>query len=54
VRWGVFEDQETDDWLKGIEDDVSGSGIKAKRMVEWNAEWEEFCKWVVTEFGSWD
>lgn len=52
VRWAVFEDQETDDWLKGIEDGASGSGLRAKRILEWNAEWEDFCKWIVAEFGS--
>ena len=53
VRWAVFEDQETEEWLKGIEDGGEGLDIKSKRIREWNYEWEMFCAWVVEEYGSW-
>jgi len=50
----VFEDQSEEDWLGSIEAAASGNGVKAKRIHQWNEEWEEFCEWVVTEFGSFD
>jgi adenosine deaminase CECR1 len=52
VRWAVFEDEETDVWLKNIDDGAEGIGIKAKWIKAWNAEWEDFCQWIVAEFGS--
>lgn len=39
-------------WLKNIDDGAEGAGIKAKWIKTWNAEWEEFCQWIVLEFGS--
>jgi hypothetical protein len=52
VRWSAFEDQSEEDWLKSIELDAAGSGIRAQRILQWNAEWETFCQWVVDEFGT--
>ena len=52
VRWSVFEDQTVEDWLQGIEDGASGKGIRAGRMQQWNREWEQFCEWIVEEFGG--
>ena len=52
IRWSVFEDQTTEEWLEGIDVGEKGFGIKAKRMQEWGREWEEFCEWVVREFGD--
>jgi adenosine deaminase CECR1 len=52
IRWSVFEDQTTEEWLEGIDVGEKGFGIKAKRMQEWGKEWEEFCEWVVREFGD--
>jgi adenosine deaminase CECR1 len=29
-----------------------GSGVKADRLQQWAVEWEQFCLWIVTEFGD--
>lgn len=52
VRWSAFEDQTTEEWLKTIDEGLAGAGLRAKHMLEWNAEWEEFCQWIVKEFGN--
>jgi adenosine deaminase CECR1 len=52
VRWSVFENQLEEDWLAHIQAGAEGSGIKAKRILQWNEEWETFCQWIIQEFGS--
>ncbi|KAL3422467.1 adenosine deaminase family protein [Phlyctema vagabunda] len=52
VRWAAFEDQSNADWAKGIKEASLGDGIRAKRLQQWSIEWEQFCLWVVTEFGD--
>ncbi|KAH7148702.1 hypothetical protein EDB81DRAFT_868865 [Dactylonectria macrodidyma] len=52
VRWSAFEDQDQAGWIKGIKEASLGSGVKAKRLQEWQVEWEKFCLWIVTEFGE--
>ncbi|KAH8766212.1 cat eye syndrome critical region protein [Hyaloscypha finlandica] len=52
VRWSNFENQDTQTWLNDISAGVNGTGIRAKRIKEWNKEWEQFCQWIVDEFGS--
>lgn len=52
VRWAAFEDQGQDDWAKGVREASLGDGVKAQRLREWQVEWEEFCLWIVTEFGD--
>ena len=52
VRWSVFEDQTEGEGQKGIEDAAKGTGVKATRMKQWSDEWEDFCEWVVAEFGD--
>jgi adenosine deaminase CECR1 len=52
VRWSVFEDQNAEDWLQGIEEGAYGKRIRAKRMQQWHKEWEQFCEWIVAEFGE--
>lgn len=52
VRWAAFEDQNAADWVKDIREATLGTGVRAERMKEWAVEWENFCLWVVTEFGS--
>ncbi|KAF2793240.1 adenosine deaminase family protein [Melanomma pulvis-pyrius CBS 109.77] len=51
VRWSNFEDQDPEAWRRDIRLGAEGSGLKAKRLQEWNAEWEAFCGWVVEEYG---
>ena len=48
----MFEDQSEHDWFNTIIQGSSGTGIRAKRILEWNAEWEEFCEWIVREYGN--
>ncbi|KAK4452407.1 hypothetical protein QBC34DRAFT_377412 [Podospora aff. communis PSN243] len=52
VRWSVFEDQDSETWLKDIRSASIGGGVKAKRLQEWAVEWEQFCLWIVTEYGE--
>jgi len=53
VRWSNFEDQSYDAWINDIKVGEKGTGLKAQRIQEWNTQWEEFCSWIVQEFGSW-
>ncbi|VUC37453.1 unnamed protein product [Clonostachys rosea] len=52
VRWSAFEDEGQAEWIKGVKEASLGEGIKAKRIKEWQVEWEKFCLWVVTEYGE--
>ncbi|EFZ01677.1 adenosine/AMP deaminase domain protein [Metarhizium robertsii] len=52
VRWAAFEDQEAAAWANDIRQASLGSGIKAERLKQWQVEWEQFCLWIVTEFGD--
>ncbi|KAG9249128.1 adenosine deaminase [Calycina marina] len=50
VRWGIFEDQTTEEWLQTIEEGSAGTGLRARRVQQWDSEWEDFCAWVVKEY----
>jgi adenosine deaminase CECR1 len=52
VRWAAFEDQDSAAWVRDIKDATLGSGVRAERMKQWSIEWEQFCLWIVTEFGD--
>jgi len=52
VRWAAFEDQTAAAWVHDIKEATLGSGVRAERMKQWAVEWEQFCLWVVTEFGE--
>ena len=51
IRWSCYEDKSSADWTDEIEKGINGSGLKAARLREWHADFEEFCAWVVSEFG---
>jgi adenosine deaminase CECR1 len=50
VRWAAFEDQPQDVWVKDIKEASLGNSVKAKRLKEWQVQWEMFCMWIVEEF----
>ncbi|KAK0638816.1 hypothetical protein B0T16DRAFT_231923 [Cercophora newfieldiana] len=52
VRWSVFEDQDSEAWLKDIRSASIGGGVKAERLRQWSVEWEQYCLWIVTEYGE--
>ncbi|KAI0134205.1 adenosine/AMP deaminase [Xylariales sp. AK1849] len=52
VRWAAFEDQTAEEWNKDVKEASVGNGLKAQRLKEWAVEWEQFCLWIVTEFGE--
>lgn len=52
VRWAVFEDQDDERWISAIDAGHNGAGIKAQRLKDWAQMWEEFCQWVINEFGD--
>ncbi|PYH48724.1 adenosine deaminase family protein [Aspergillus saccharolyticus JOP 1030-1] len=52
LRWANFEDQSDADWVRDIDLGEQGTGIKAQYMQVWNQQWEDFCQWVVDEYGS--
>lgn len=54
VRWAAFEDQTADEWQRDLRAASLGAGVKAERLKQWAVEWEQFCLWVVTEFGDED
>ncbi|EER23446.1 Adenosine/AMP deaminase family protein [Coccidioides posadasii C735 delta SOWgp] len=51
IRWSCFEDQSQTEWLRDIKEGITGHGLKAVRLKDWNVEFESFCQWVVVEFG---
>ncbi|KAJ5335968.1 Adenosine/AMP deaminase [Penicillium brevicompactum] len=51
-RWANFEDQSDKDWIRDVDRGEDGAGVKAKNIQTWNSDWEDFCKWVVDEYGS--
>ena len=50
LRWAAFEDQTDDEWHSGVTSRRLGDGLKAKRLREWDVDWERFCQWIVDEF----
>lgn len=54
VRWCCFEDQTSAEWLQDIKAGITGTGVKAQRLKEWHVQFEEFCQWVVSEYGTRD
>jgi adenosine deaminase CECR1 len=52
VRWAAFEDQSSSAWVHDIKEATLGGGVRAKRMKEWSVGWEQFCLWIVSEFGD--
>ena len=52
IRWAAFEDQNAEEWTRDIKEASLGNGVKAERLKEWGVKWEQFCLWIVTEFGE--
>jgi adenosine deaminase CECR1 len=52
IRWSCFEDQTSAEWQSDIRQGITGKGLKAKRLQEWYADFEQFCQWVVLEFAE--
>ncbi|OAA57372.1 cecr1 family adenosine deaminase [Niveomyces insectorum RCEF 264] len=52
VRWAAFEDQDQAAWLRDVREASLGAGVKAERLKAWSIAWEQFCLWVVTEYGE--
>lgn len=52
VRWSCFEDQSPEQWARDVKEASLGSGVKSKRLKEWEVLWEKFCLWVCEEFGE--
>ncbi|KAL4865050.1 hypothetical protein BDV12DRAFT_156175 [Aspergillus spectabilis] len=50
IKWAAFEDQKEDEWLSGIEG--RGDGLKPSRVAEWRDAFEEWCSWIVKDFGA--
>ena len=52
VRCAAYEDRSAKEWAQEIKEGALGTGVRAKRMKEWEREFEKFCQWVVLEFGN--
>lgn len=52
IRWSCFEDQTSEEWARDVKEASLGSGIKARRLKEWEVLWEKFCLWVCEEYGE--
>lgn len=51
VRWSCYEDQSAEQWQAGIQNGA-GNGLKAARLRQWYVKFEEYCQWIVAEFGD--
>ena len=38
--------------MHDIDAGVDGTSVKARRMREWSQKWEDFCEWIVEEYGE--
>ncbi|GAM87455.1 hypothetical protein ANO11243_054800 [Dothideomycetidae sp. 11243] len=52
VRWASFDDFNAAEWQQELKDGAYGQGERAERMQEWAHQWEEFCAWIVKEYGQ--
>ncbi|KAI5291887.1 hypothetical protein KEM54_002228 [Ascosphaera aggregata] len=52
VRWAIFQDQNDEEWRDDIEAGHKGCGLKAQKLQEWTLMWEDFCQWILDEFGG--
>ncbi|DAA76609.1 TPA_exp: Uncharacterized protein A8136_7286 [Trichophyton benhamiae CBS 112371] len=52
LRWSCFEDQDNSAWLADIKRGIAGTGQKSEYIRNWHIEFEQFCQWVVLEFGA--
>ncbi|KAK5163815.1 uncharacterized protein LTR77_010489 [Saxophila tyrrhenica] len=52
VRWASFDDCTSKEWQQEIKDGAYGKSVRAERMREWAKEFEDFCAWVVQEYGA--
>lgn len=52
VRWSAFEDEDNNAWMGNIKAASLGEGVKAERVKEWQIQWEQFCLWIVSEYGE--
>lgn len=52
VRWSAFEDEDNNAWAARIKAASLGDGVKADRVKEWQIQWEQFCLWIVAEYGE--
>ncbi|PYH46896.1 putative CECR1 family adenosine deaminase [Aspergillus saccharolyticus JOP 1030-1] len=52
IRWSCYDDQPTAEWLSDIGDGILGDKVKARRLQEWWARFEQFCEWVTETFGA--
>ncbi|PYH44061.1 Metallo-dependent hydrolase [Aspergillus saccharolyticus JOP 1030-1] len=50
VRWAAFEDETEAQWLAGVEGTMEG--VKASRLQQWRAAFEDWCQWIVQEFAQ--
>jgi adenosine deaminase CECR1 len=52
VRWANFEDCPAKQWALELKEGSMGKGIRAQRLKDWAREFEQFCQWVVLEYGA--
>lgn len=52
VRYASFDDFTAKEWAQDIKDGAFGQGERADRLKEWAQAWEQFCQWIVLEFGQ--
>ncbi|KAL4932095.1 putative CECR1 family adenosine deaminase [Aspergillus undulatus] len=50
IRWSCYEDQTSKEWATDLQQAILGKGVKAARLHEFYADFEEFCDWVVQNF----
>lgn len=51
VRHASFDDCTAKEWTQQMKDGAFGKGARGTRMKEWAKEFEDFCAWIVEEYG---
>lgn len=51
VRHASFDDCTAKEWTQQMKDGAFGHSVRAQRMKEWAKKFEDFCAWIVEEYG---
>ncbi|PYI29243.1 CECR1 family adenosine deaminase [Aspergillus indologenus CBS 114.80] len=52
IRWSCYDDQPAGEWLSEIGEGILGEKVKARRLQDWWARFEQFCEWVTVTFAE--
>ncbi|GIZ42204.1 hypothetical protein CKM354_000548200 [Cercospora kikuchii] len=52
VRWANYEECSAKQWQQEVKEGSFGKSLRAKRLKEWQEEFEKYCQWIVLEYGA--